>query len=281
MVEIVLNSEDLEKLPKELRDGLKEYIFGKSLAPDLGASYTAPEEPWETLKKNLSGARRGPLLEEIHARMRAWSESGEEKAAILEKIQALMPAPSPVDTMSVEAAIAFLFGLDPATSLSCVEYFINSGAATKETLARVAGKKDTKGVNGLIGSINRRFKSLFLYPAANQNIINYRKGEKVYVIDETFHPALRFGLWAVRSDVDWESCKQIIWPVDQEEIEYAFGGRTEEGKQTLESWTMPMDLKLNIVSIRVYFKNDAWLRCFCRKQTHWTMEPNLAFTDMC
>ena len=128
MAKIVLTTSDLKKLPEEVRTVLKEFIFGERAD---GEEATSSESPVDALSNYL------------------------------ESIKSTDTNFTPVDTISLEASIAFLFGLDPLSSIPCIEYLISNESASKETLAKVAGKNDSKGINGLIGSINRRFKSLF------------------------------------------------------------------------------------------------------------------------
>ena len=214
MAKIVLTTSDLKKLPEEVRTVLKEYIFGERV-----------DEVQATSSENF---------------VDVLNDSFESKKSTVF---------FPVDTISLEASIAFLSGLDPLSSIPCIEYLISHEFASKETLANTAGKNDSKGINGLVGSINRRFKSLFSHDDANQNLIYYRKRDKTYAIDESFHPALRFGIWAVKQDVDWEACKEINWHADYEpeEVPTWVEGEFET---KLKKNKMPDKLELNVSSIK-------------------------------
>lgn len=214
MAKIVLTTKDLKNLPEDVQAVLKEYVFGAPVNEDQTISFDSQVDALDNyLERAKSAAFR------------------------------------PVDSVSLEASIAFLFGLDPLSSIPCIEYLISHEFASKETLAKAAGKNDSKGINGLVGSINRRFKSLFSDDDANQNLIYYRKRDKTYAIDESFHPALRFGVWAIKQDVDWEACKEVKWHADYEpeEVRTVFEDKIET---ILEKNKMPDRLVLNMASIR-------------------------------
>lgn len=160
-----------------------------------------------------------------------------------------------VDTISLEASIAFLYGLDILTTIPCIEFLINNNGATKETLAKLAGKNDAKGINGLIGSINRRFKSLFAHPDAHQTVVQYSKREKIYTVDETLRPALRFGLWAIKQDVDWESCKGFAWKDEHglaNTIDFESEKKSENDEEVPITKLMLGSLVLNISSVKSF-----------------------------
>ena len=214
MAKSVLTTSDLKKLPKDVQIALKEYVFDERVDENQAIS----------LEDSSNAVSKDPLK-------------------ILDGMF------FPVETISLEASIAFLFGLDPLSSIPCIEYLTIHGFASKEKLANLAGKKDSKGINGLIGSINRRFKSLFSHNDANQNLIYYRKKDKTYAIDESFQPALNFGMWAIKQDVDWEACKEISWSADYEPLEHIRS--FSDGRDILKPVNpMPGELDLNIDSIR-------------------------------
>ena len=213
MAKIVLTTSDLKKLPEEVQTVLKEYVFGEPVDEVQATSSESPVDTSSDYRESIESA-----------------------------------AFRPVDSISLEASIAFLFGLDPLSSIPCIEYLISHEFASKETLANTAGKHDSKGINGLVGSINRRFKSLFSQDDANQNLIYYRKRDKTYAIDESFHPALRFGAWAIKQDVDWEACKEVKWHSDYEPKGY----KTKHGgiEETEKERKMSDFLELNVSSIK-------------------------------
>lgn len=219
MAKIVLTTSDLKKLPEDVQNVLKEYLFGEKTSSKLDV--------------------------DIH---NSNSAPSEEKNEIFY---------SPVDTMSLEASIAFLSGLDPSTSIPTISMLLRKSSASPLEIAEVVGKTSEKGINGLVGSINRRFKGLFESPETAQNLIYFRKNEKVFEIEDSFHSSLSFGLWAVGHDIDWEGVKEIKWEADYipRKVHVHDGDRNID--YTDFERDMPDKIRLNLSSIKNFIKRES------------------------
>ena len=186
MVKITIDDKDLEQMPQEMREMLLEFLI-KSKKVDETNIVASPDLESADLKET-------------------------EADFDIDENESLINFD--VDTMTLEAAVALCAGLNAKTSLKCLEALVDRDELSRKQIADMTGSLNEKGINGLIGSINRRFKGLISDKYAKPNLVNYLKNSQSYYIQKEYRVPLRFAIWAVSHGIDWEGCVSVIWEVD-------------------------------------------------------------------
>ena len=186
MVKITIDDKDLEQMPSEMK---------------------------ETLLKFLIKSKEAAQTDDINPNILKPLNVETSEASIAKK-EVEIPYNFISDTMTLEAAVALCAGLNAETSLKFLEALIDSEELSRKQIADMTGSDNEKGINGLIGSINRRFKGMIEDDYDKPNLVDYRKNSQSYFIKNGFRAPLRFGIWAVSQQIDWDSCVSIIWETE-------------------------------------------------------------------
>lgn len=186
MVKITIDDKDLEQMPQEMREMLLEFLIKSKKVDETNITESSDLEP--SNKKNNEAA--------------VAIDYEEDGSPIIN---------FSIDTMTLEAAVALCVGLNAETSLKCLEALVDGEELSRKQIADIIGIANEKGVNGLVGSINRRFKGLISDIFEKPNLVYYRQSNQSYYISNANWAPLRFGIWAASKGIDWDNCVSIIW----------------------------------------------------------------------